>query len=84
MFAGEILGAYQRGCRQPESDFDETRTSGAPGPKTKFGDPFSAHLARTAGPGASKTAIFWFFEKWFFGYIFFLSTPTEMFAMGFW
>ena len=58
VFAGEILGAYYRGCRQPESDFDETHTRGAPGPKTKFGDPFSAHPARSAGPGASKVAIF--------------------------
>ena len=84
VFAGEILGAYQGGCRQPESDFDETRTSGAPGPKTKFGDPFLAHPARSAGPGASKTAIFGFFEKWFFGYISFLSKRTDMFAVDFW
>ena len=61
VFAGEILGAYCRECRQPESDFDETRTRGASGPKTKFGDPFSAQTARSAGPGASKVVIFEFF-----------------------
>ena len=71
-------------CPRPDSDFGETRTGGAPGPKTKFGDPLLAHSANSAGPGASKVAIFGFFEKWVFGYIFFLSTPTEMFAMGFW
>ena len=84
VFAGEILGAYCRGCRQPESDFDETRTRGASGPQTKFGAPFSATAARSAGPGASKVEIFCFFEKWFFGQIFFLSKQTDMFAMGFW
>ena len=45
-------------CPRPDSDFDETRTIGAPGPKTKFGDPLSAHSADSAGPGASKVAIF--------------------------
>ena len=84
MFARKKDGAYYRRCRQPESDFDETRTRGAAGPKMKFGAPFSAHPARSAGPGASKVAIFGFFEKWFFGYISFLSKRTDMFAMGFW
>ena len=74
-------------CRQPDSDFDETRTSGAPGPKTKFCDPFLAQPAQPAhlaGPGASKVAIFGFLDKWPFGQIFFLSKPRDMFAMGFW
>ena len=71
-------------CPRPDSDFDETRTRGASGPKTKFGDPFSAHLARSAGPGASKVAIFLLSKIRFFGHIFRNSNRTDMFAKGFW
>ena len=71
-------------CPRPDSDFDETRTRGAPRPKTKFGDPLSAHPARLAGPGASKVAIFGFKKIRFFGHIFCISNRTDMFAMGFW
>ena len=77
-------GVYYMSCPRPDSDFDETRTRGAPGPKTKFGDPLLAHLADPAGSGAPKAAIFGFFEKWFFGHIFFIPNAREMFAMGFW
>ena len=35
------------------------------------------------GPGASEAEIFGFFEKCFFGHIFFLSKRTDMFAIGF-
>ena len=85
VFACKKDGAYYyRRCRRPESDFDETRTSGAAGPKTKFGDPLLAHLARTAGPGAAKTAIFGISKNPFFGHILFILNRTDMFAMGFW
>ena len=77
-------GVHYRGCRRPESDFDKTRTSGAAGPKTKSGDPLSAHPARTAGPGAAKTAIFGISKNLFFSHILFISNRTDMFAMGFW
>ena len=84
VFARKKDGAYYRRCRQPESDFDETRTSGAAGPKTKSGDPLLAHPARMAGPGAAKTAIFGISKNPFFGHILFISNRTDMFAMGFW
>ena len=84
VFACKKDGAYYRRCRQPESDFDETRTRGAPGPKTKFGDPLSARSANLAGPGVAKVAIFLLSKNPFFGQIFFISNPTDMFVMGFW
>ena len=71
-------------CPRPDSDFDETRTRGASGPKTKFGDPLLAGSADSADPGASKVAIFGLRKIRFFGQIFFLSNPRDMFAMGFW
>ena len=84
MFARKKDGAYYRRCRRPESDFDETCTRGASGPKTKFGDPLLAHSADPVGQGAPEAAIFGFFEKRFFGHIFFIPNAREMFAMGFW
>ena len=77
-------GVYYRGCRRPESDFDETCTSGAAGPKTKSGDPLLAHPARTAGPGAAKTAIFGISKNPFFGQIVLISNCTDVVAMGVW
>ena len=71
-------------CPRPDSDFDVTRTRGAPRPKTKFGGPLLAHPARSAGPGASKVAIFLLLKIRFFGQIFCISNPTDMFAIGFW
>ena len=84
VFARKKDGAYYRRCRRPESDFDETRTRGAPGPETKPGGPLSAHPARMAGPGAAKTGIFGMSKNTFFGHILFISNRTDMFAMGFW
>ena len=84
VFARKKDGAPYRRCRRPGSDFDETWTRGAPGPKTKFGDPRLAHSARAAGPGAAKTAIFLLSKIRFFGHIFFISNRSDMFAMGFW
>ena len=84
VFAPKSFVVYYRGCRRPESDFVETRSRGAPGPETKSGGPLLAHSARTAGPGAAKTAIFWALEKSFFGHNFFTSNHSDMFAMGFW
>ena len=83
VFARKKDGAYYRRCRRPESDFDETRTRGAPGPKMKFGDPRLAHSAHAASPGAAKTAIFLLSKIRFFGHIFFISNRSDMFAMGF-
>ena len=62
------------------SDFDETRTSGAAGPKTKSGDPLSAHPVRTAG----QNGHFWNFKKSVFWPNFFISNRTDVVAMGFW
>ena len=84
MFAPKSFVVHYRGCRRPESDFDETRSRGAPGPETKSGGPLLAHPARSAGPGASKVAIFLLSKIWFFGQILGISNPTDMFAMGFW
>ena len=83
VFARKKDGAYYRRCRQPGSDFDETRTRGAPGPKMKFGDPRLAHSACVASPGAAKTPIFFLLKIRFFGHIFFISNRSDMFAMGF-
>ena len=58
VFARKSIVVYCRGCRRPESDFDETRTRGAAGPKTKSGGPLLAGSADTAGLGAAKVAIF--------------------------
>ena len=84
MFAPKKDGAYYRRCQRPESDFDETRTRGAPGPKTKPGGPLLANSARAAGPGAAKMAIFGLSKNPFFGQIVFISNRTDMFAMAFW
>ena len=84
VFARKKDGAYYRRCRQPESDFDETRTRGATGLKTKFGDPLSAQSADSAGPGAAKAAIFLLSKNLFFGHIVFISNHSDMFARGFW
>ena len=84
VIAWEKDGVYYMSCPRPESDFDEIRTRGGPGPKTKFGDPLSAHSACAAGPGAAKTAIFLLSKIRVFGHIFFISNRTDMFAMGFW
>ena len=75
VIAREKDGVYYMSCPRPDSDFDETRTRGASGPKTKFGEPFLAQSADSAGPGASKAAIFGFFEKWFFWPYFLFPKP---------
>ena len=84
VIAPKTGGAYYRGCRRPEPDFDETRSRRSFWAKTKFEThlfEIRAHAYSAQGP--PKGGIFDPPKKPFFGQIFFLSNCREMFAMGF-
>ena len=83
MFAPKNDGVYYRRCRQPGSDFDETRSMRGYGPKTKCWTPVLTVRVSTGCLGGSKGADFDRSKKRVFGQIFFSSNRTERFAMAF-
>ena len=84
VIAPKTGGAYYRGCRRPEPDFDETRSRRSFWAKTKFETHlFEIRAHAQSAPGPPKSGIFDPLKKLFFGQIFFLSNRREMFAMGF-
>ena len=84
VIAPKTGGAYYRGCRRPEPDFDETRSRRSFWAKTKFETHlFEIRAHAHSAPGPPKGGIFDPLKKLFFGQIFFLSNRREMFAMGF-
>ena len=83
VIARKKLTVYYRGCRRPDSDFDETRSSRSFWAKTKFETPLFAIRAHRGVPRGLPRGQFWPSEKAVFWPNFFSLKPQGNVYYGF-